>query len=388
MFQLQHDPCIPTAMQVLCSQIVCVVLHFDAQVTSCSTVRSEEPYQLLQLPAPALYRALQQLDQCSLASTAVTCSSLSHAVPACISKAAVGNRRPTTRESFTSWLNSHSTSPTNLTQCSVLGSMVRSSEQTLHYLPCPKLRQLHLQNVKVQLGAMDGRPAVLHDCTGLTALGLQQCTVQDTTAGVSAATAALPRLQALDVDVDRCPPVDLQHPSQLTWLSFVSCSIKVDLVQLPQLSAFGNLQHLRLGLFSEEGVPGGFPSQLAKLKRLDARYFPGFSGDQFQHLGSFTALQELAVRYNDTSSTLPDLTGLALLTGFRLECHAMNFSTAGAPDKLRPSFFDDVFGPPSRQSWTRLTALQSLDLSLFNVQPFTLAAFTQLRALSLQDVQG
>jgi hypothetical protein len=75
---------------------------------------------LLQLPAPALHLVLQQLDQRSLACTAVTCSTLSRAVPAAISKVYISTGNPDTIASYKEWLQTHSTARSNLQECFVL----------------------------------------------------------------------------------------------------------------------------------------------------------------------------------------------------------------------------------------------------------------------------
>jgi hypothetical protein len=57
---------------------------------------------------------------------------------------------------------------------------------TVRQLPLPKLDCLFFRNVTLQLGPSADFPGVLHDCTGLTALGLISCTVQDPHAAATA----------------------------------------------------------------------------------------------------------------------------------------------------------------------------------------------------------
>lgn len=85
----------------------------------------QEPFQLLQLPGTALDLVLQQLDQFSLARTAMACSKLRHAVPAAISSAVMRHNAPNALDSFDDWLERHSSSLNKLTQCSVAASRRR-----------------------------------------------------------------------------------------------------------------------------------------------------------------------------------------------------------------------------------------------------------------------
>jgi hypothetical protein len=145
--------------------------------------------------------------------------------------------------------------------------------------------------------------------------------------------------------------------------------------QLQQLSAMEHLADLELRELASEGLPGGLPSQLTKLTRLHVMYSRVDScslAEQLQHLSSLTALRDLTVGCNDyraavSSDDLSGLQRLPLLTRLSLSCHGMPFSTA------------------STRSWG-LTALEAVSLSGCTMQPDALAAFTQLRALSLQDI--
>jgi hypothetical protein len=125
-------------------------------------------FQLLQLPEAAL----DLLDQCSLASTAVTCSQLRHAVPASNSKVALRHCTPETFESFKLWLGRYNSSLANLVECSISASPFCSTQQ-LYQLPIPHLRSLLLQDFQLQLEPAAGSPGVLHDCSSLTELKLQ-----------------------------------------------------------------------------------------------------------------------------------------------------------------------------------------------------------------------
>jgi hypothetical protein len=76
----------------------------------------------------------------------------------------------------------------NLTHCSVASPCSRNIASKL---PCPHLRQLQLQKMilEFQSSASVFDPNPLHHCTGLTALHLQGCLVDDRQAA-SAAIAA------------------------------------------------------------------------------------------------------------------------------------------------------------------------------------------------------
>jgi hypothetical protein len=344
---------------------------------------------LLQLPGVALGRVLQQLDQCSLACTAASCRQLSRDIPAYQSGVVVRCRpeeitgASATFHSFSFCLEQHSTSLRHLTQCSIVGDTARRvPELVLRSLPCPQLRHLHLQGLRLQLEPSNGCPGVLHDCTGLTALALQDCALEEVS-DASAAIAAIPELQHLTLennqhvfgDLSRFPLAQLQQPSMLTHLSIQSYDFdqRIRPKQLEQPSALVNLQHLRLGYVPNDGVPGGVPSQLQKLTRLQLSFCARCNVvEQLQHLSSLTALQSLSVEREglvaeDIKSgirAVPQLTQLSISTwGFP---YAFTFSTV------------------STGSWACLEALQSLDLADCIVQPAALARLTQLRALSLK----
>lgn len=102
-------------------------------------------------------------------------------------------------DSFTLWVKRHHTSLTNLTNCSVVGASECKRRLMLPALPCPQLRQLHLQDCSVALGPRSLRPwsldlprNVLQQCTDLTTLDVQGCIVSYA-ATSAAAIAALPQ---------------------------------------------------------------------------------------------------------------------------------------------------------------------------------------------------
>jgi hypothetical protein len=174
---------------------------------------------------------LQQLDRCSLACMAVTCSRLNRAVLASTSELEVRCSSQQQLDRFIHGLERCSTYLTNLSQCSIAGAL--HNHPRLHSLPGPQLKQLRLQYLEMQLGPADGSPGVLHDCSGLTALDIQGCGMQDVPAA-AAAISALPGLQRLRLawvrTLQQGPTlwVQLQHPAQLTHLSiemdFAACT--------------------------------------------------------------------------------------------------------------------------------------------------------------------
>jgi hypothetical protein len=162
-----------------------------------------------------------------------------------------------------------------------------------------------LQYLKVQLEKAGEWLGVLHECgTGLTALHLRDCQTEDLAAAY-AATAALPDLRCLRLEgfsgvqgeaVIETPFPILQHASKLTQLSLIEGAGDPGVVTISKLSALVNLEVLRLHNIPCSGVPGGFPAQLSKLTCLDVWYTSTCDlAEQFQHLSTFTALQELAV---------------------------------------------------------------------------------------------
>jgi hypothetical protein len=181
------------------------------------------------------------------------------------------------------------------------------SPMMLDRLPCPHLRELHLDGFHVQLmPAEDGWPnwpvqgvlpwpGVLPGCTGLTALDLRDCELSPRRSSF-AAIAAIQDLQRLQVmlpyeyhpDTFYVFPV-FQHPLKLTYLSIsYDDSLARDIEQLTHLAALVNLQHLHLAEVPSTGYPGGWPSQLVKLTCLRIEYSSSSSlriiQQQFQHL--------------------------------------------------------------------------------------------------------
>jgi hypothetical protein len=135
--------------------------HKNITLTSSGVATDRHgSFQLLQLPETALDLVLQQLDSCSLASMAATCSRFRHVLPAYTRQLNVRFRSQDMLDSFTAWLQSNSSSMPQLTQCTAEDATFRPySEMPLQKLPCPQLRQLHLKHVGVQL-----------EYTGLTGL--------------------------------------------------------------------------------------------------------------------------------------------------------------------------------------------------------------------------
>jgi hypothetical protein len=155
---------------------------------------------LLLLPEAALALVLQKLsrlDPQGLFRIARCCTSLRNVVPAqaCISQISLTCFTPARYYSFSRWLEQHNTSLTYLTQCSIQFTRQYWGEvpRVIALLPCPELRQLHLDNAALHSGQAGGCPSVLQDCTGLTALSLKDCTVPN----MPAVLAALPGLQSL-----------------------------------------------------------------------------------------------------------------------------------------------------------------------------------------------
>jgi hypothetical protein len=166
----------------------------------------------------------------------------------------------------------------------------------------------------------------------------------------------------------------VQLPLQLTRLSLDCVGIMPKLQPgasaLSQLSGLVNLEHLELSRLSVDGVPGGLPSQLAKLTCLKVDYYYGGcnTAQQFQHLSSLTALQQLSVSASNSSLTAEHLSGmqyLEQLPSLQLQSDSMSFDQR------------------STSSWTHLTALERLALEQCSVEPKALAHLPQLRSLSL-----
>jgi hypothetical protein len=190
------------------------------------------PVGLPQLPDKALHVILQQLDKSSMACTAATCSMLHDAILSVITKVDVFcTDLDTQLETFNTWVQQHSTHLVDLVACSVrywrINTELERQQQPLSCLPGFRLCEVVLRGLKVQLEPADGCPGVLHDCTRLTALDLQECSVVDTVAA-AAAISALPQLRRLRLaaveDTQHRPLITgLQLPAQLTHPS-LSCS--------------------------------------------------------------------------------------------------------------------------------------------------------------------
>lgn len=338
---------------------------------------------LLQLPEAALDLVLQNLESRSLACTAATCSKLSRMAPANTSKISLRSRDARVRR-FAFWLERHNTSLTSLVQCAFVDE--RQSLPHMHgmKLPWPQLHEMHLE--KVDLGAAGEFPSVLHGCTGLTALKLRWCKVQDKRAASAAmnAIAALSTLEHLDLThfVDDRERVVEVHPElqPLTQLTHLSLDLALESQQLQDLTSSANLVHLSLPNIIHAGVPGVLPFQLVKLTFLQIDCCAGDTPEQLQHLSCLTALQELSVAWRASNhlpgfeGNVPSIEHLSKLLSLKVK----GLSTiTHSPDS----------SSTSTHSWARLTALKCLHLEECPVQLEVLATCTQLQALSLRHVQ-
>jgi hypothetical protein len=383
--------CLPEGVAV-CSAASATMSVSNAVEQSYNLMyRSRSANWLMQLPKPALGLVLQNLDQGSLACTAVTCSTLRKAVFKTITRLAVHCRVQGPLRSLLDWSEKPSSSLSDLQQCSIINNAEEwDAPPCLPNLPCPQLRQLHQLHVEsliVHLEPAGGLPGVLHACSGLTELHLQGCLVRDGPAA-AAAIAALHKLQSLKLaELWSVQPIaqpirplfeELRLPLQLTHLSlglrnaewYEDLSAEAA-ANLSQLSGLVNLAHLRLIGVPRSALPGGFPLQLVRLTSLDISYDSGCdTAEQFQHLSSLTALQQLSVHCcgNLDADHLWGLQQLSQLTGLQLDARGLFFNTT------------------STQSWACLTALQSLALRCCSVQPEALAGLTQMRSL-LEHVQ-
>jgi Leucine-rich repeat (LRR) protein len=330
---------------------------------------------LLSLPKPALQLILQNLDQYSLACTAVTCSTLSDMAVIPLSKVWVPcSIAGADTDSLASWHERHGTSIAQMTECSFVGDPTGIAH--LSKPPGPGLRQLQLQDISSQL--QHGGSCVLRDCTSLTTLNMQDCMVSDASAA-AASIAAMPELcslalawsegesKALQSASGRSLIQVLQLPSTLTYLSLQAPSMGCD--RMGELSALVNLQHLTLQRLSPPGVPAGLPAQLVRLTCLEAAFQPGCNmAEQLQHLSSLTALQQLSFSSMDmTAADVAGIQPLSQLTGLQLASM-------------------DTALMANATSWACKAALQSLALQDCGLQPGTLAGITNLQVLSLQRV--
>jgi hypothetical protein len=178
-------------------------------------------------------------------------------------------RHSETLGSLSTWLDLHSSSSgslASLTHISVKSVRHICFHQQylfqaqLSHLPCAHL-QLH--GLTLQLEQAGDAPGVLHECTGLTALDLEDCLVEDAHAAF-AAIAALPELQHLRMyrvsdEQEGFHFWELPHPLQLTFLEVIPGAAEpVPFVAeyLRQLPAMESLQHLNLQNVCSQ-LPGG-----------------------------------------------------------------------------------------------------------------------------------
>jgi Leucine-rich repeat (LRR) protein len=253
---------------------------------------------LLQLPDAAVALVFQQLleaDPHSLFHAATTCSKLSTAYTS-IKKITGCCKGPPAALAFTRWLGRRSISLSNLQECSI-HTRFDESGGVLGRLPCPQLRRLQLQGVELLSDLASGCPVALQDCTGLTALSLQSCTVPD----MAAIFTALPQLQCLDVvrswnRQGNFAFAKLQRPQKFKSLYLDFHPDQPEQAQhLSQLSALVNLEHLSLSGLQINALPHGLPPQLQLLTSLKVTYNRPHSdkvevSEDFRHLSSFKAL--------------------------------------------------------------------------------------------------
>jgi hypothetical protein len=249
---------------------------------------------------------------------------------------------------------------------------------------------LHLQRLTVQLEqTADGRGLLQH-CTGLSALDLHGCEVPDARAA-AAVIAALPQLRRLCMTAvtdsrRQLLKIPTLHPQGMAQLTHFSFQAQQQTSQLAHLSAVVNLECLELPELFTPSVSdkprvslSSMLSELVKLTRLHVGYECSMmdndeKAQQLQHLSCLTALQELAIECNwSLNLNAAGIVRLSQLTHLRIK-------SEGEGDA-------DAQLTTSTHSWSRLTALQSLPLEGCVVQPQALAACTQLRSLSLQQVR-
>jgi hypothetical protein len=250
-------------------------------------------------------------------------------------------------------------------------------------LPCPQLRQLTLKYLQLQLEPAGDCPGLLHDCTGLQELRMRGCSAKDPQAAF-AAIAALPELRSLcvvgaegfqSISALEAPIFgDLQLLTHLTKLQVDVERLKQP-QQLAQLSVMTNVEELVLKM-PPAGVPGGLPSQLQKLTRLDVSYklpVQCDTAEQFQHLSSLTALQDLTVDGRMGMSAgigafMEQMGGLMLgigsVSGGITPSHLAGIQQLSQLTSLELSCTGLDFDADRTRSWAhRLTALQKLSLS-------------------------
>jgi hypothetical protein len=134
-----------------------------------------------------------------------------------------------------------------------------------------------------------------------------------------------------------------------------------------------DLQCLVLEDLPPEGIPDGLVPQQQLQQQQLTRLEMHFSGavfetwEQFGHLSSLTALRQLSpAAANLRTGDVPNIQNLSQLTSLKLRSPCLQFTSG---------------------RWAKsLPALQSLTLDGRRVEPQALAAFTQLRALSLHRI--
>jgi hypothetical protein len=162
-------------------------------------------------------------------------------------------------------------------------------------------------------------------------------------------------------------------PELDSLLQLTHCSLSVDdrkAEELIELSTLINLVDLKLTVVGKDGVPGGLPSQLVKLTSLSLDYDAAWvEAEQLQHVGSFTALQQL------------ELAGDSLLWWPADYEHLSCIQSLSQLTRLKLDG-DVCFGLTHSITWpTSLTALESLSLCGCLVQAEALAVLTQLKKL-------
>jgi len=167
------------------------------------------------------------------------------------------------------WMLQHGEHLTSLQ----LSAFNAESGRTLTQLPCPKLRELDLRCIQVQLSGSSTHPGVLHSCTWLTKLFLVSCRFADghSSLAVLSSLVGLQHLTIIGVvskstDGGFLPSTALQHLTQLTALHLNSAGQLLNADSLQHVSCLVNLQEL--GLF-DSTVPLS-PSTTPGWSRLTA----------------------------------------------------------------------------------------------------------------------
>jgi hypothetical protein len=236
----------------------------------------------------------------------------------------------------------------------------------------PHLRELRLDDVTVQLGAVAGCPGVLHDCSGLTALDLQECVLEDLHAAF-AAIAALPELQSLQIKNCQGPADALALPELLPDYVFErlpptgAFTALTASTNLRSLHLQGRWEYLSGGcvLFK----PGAVYPHLCCIK-LQAALCSGTVDDSEQQLqqlcSSCPALEDLSFRlwWDPSPTACTPLLQLPALT--HLDVYGLR------SEAVKPAAVVDVAA--------QLTGLQHLKLS--GLAQLTSPALLQLTALA------